>query len=251
MTKKINKKPITIIIIVIGFLMLLKFQFPHYRISSNNMLPSLQKGDIVLVNKLMRGSLKNNDICVFETKGEPQLSRIIGLPGDKVELVDGVLLVNEVEQSEIPTLFTYKVILGDHPALSEYDLLLLLKPSNQFEEYTAELTLAQAEEISKYDFVLTIKKVVHPKGYYYSFSSYPIFPDHVSFNWSRDNFGPITIPKKGDEIILGSKVQTIKNNYYFAMGDNRHRAIDSRYWGFLVEDKIIGKMITTLYSPNE
>lgn len=248
MTKKINKKPITILIIVVGLLILLKDQFPHYQISSSSMSPTLQENDIVLVNKMIKNSsIEHNTICVFETNGEQQISRIVGLPGDKLEIIDGVLFINDTKQSEIITSFTYKVILGDHPPLVEYDLLLLMEPSNQFEEYTVEFTEEQVKEIKKMEFVLSIKKIIHPKGYHYSFSNHPIFPNNSSFNWSRDNFGPITIPKKGGKL----KSNTVKNNYYFAMGDNRHQSLDSRYWGFIPEEKIIGEMITTLYSPNE
>ena len=82
-----------------------------------------------------------------------------------------------------------------------------------------------------------------------SFGKNPISPNHSSFNWSRDNYGPIFIPKKGDRI--GSNGGVVKNNYYFALGDNRHLSLDSRHYGFVSEDKIIGKIVTTLYSPNE
>jgi len=233
---KLNIKPIAITIIVIGFLFLLKFQFPHYRISSNHMLPTLLKNDVVLVNKFIKGnSLKNNDICVFKFDDKQQISRIVGLPGDKLEIVNGVLFVNDVEQSKIATSFTYKVLLGNHPPLAEYDVMLLLQPSNQYEEYTAELTNEQAKKFSEFDFVKSISKVIHPKGYYYTFSKNPIFPNKSSFNWSRDNYGPLKVPK----------------NCCFVLGDNRHQSLDSRYWGFVKEDDIIGKMMATIYSSNE
>ncbi|MBL4592924.1 MAG: signal peptidase I [Flavobacteriales bacterium] len=244
MKSKINIKPIAIVIIVVGFLILLKFQFPHYGVASVSMSPALSQGDIILVNKFIKGDkIANNDVCVFESNDEEIICRIVALPGDKLEIVDGVLFINDIEQDEINTSFTYKVLLGNHPPLVENDLMLLLHPVNQYEEYTAELTRNQANEIAQLKFVKSISKIIHPKGYHYSFKENPIFPHHYSFNWSRDNFGPIIIPKKGDNLSL--------INYYFAMGDNRHQSLDSRFSGFIPEENIIGKMVTTLYSPNE
>ncbi len=101
----------------------------------------------------------------------------------------------------------------------------------------------------------------------------PVFPNHPSFDWSRDNFGPLYIPKAGSTITLdennwiiykrtidvyenndveeladgsikinGKVVSeyTFKQNYYWLTGDNRHGSADSRYWGFVPEDHVVG-----------
>ena len=106
------------------------------------------------------------------------------------------------------------------------------------------------------------------------------FPNDIKYNWNEDNFGPIIIPKKGEKIKLNSKnlplykklirdyekneltlengvikindvsttEYTFNQDYYWMMGDNRYRSEDSRFWGFVPEDHIVGKPVLIWFS---
>ena len=109
-----------------------------------------------------------------------------------------------------------------------------------------------------------------------------IYPQNGNLHWTRDNYGPIWIPKKGESIKLTlenlpiyerpirayegnelevkdgkifingkeAKEYTFKLDYYWMQGDNRHNSADSRYWGFVPEDHIVGKPIFIWWSSD-
>ncbi len=110
-----------------------------------------------------------------------------------------------------------------------------------------------------------------------------VYPLNGYYGWTRDNYGPIWIPKKGEsvkltlknlpiyerpikvyegndlqvndkgQILINGKVATsytFKLDYYWMQGDNRHNSADSRYWGFVPEDHIVGKPIFIWWSSD-
>jgi signal peptidase I len=138
--------------------------------------------------------------------------------------------------------------------------------------YFLPLTGAMKNEVENWSNVKQITPLLRAKGETYS----PIFPhDTAHFKWNEDNYGPLTIPKAGvtinlsmdnialykklidvyedneiiikdGQIFINGKVATsytFKQNYYWMMGDNRHNSADSRFWGFVPEDHIVGEAV--------
>jgi len=207
-------------------------------------------------------------------KKENYIKRCMALPGDKLEVRDGVVYVNDRPAKVFPhAKMFYKVVMSI-PAFSE-DFM----KDNGIEYMGQDMHRNQIYNIPN-DKVALVRQVggvqsvtpfVFAKGDISVDVGFPLDPVH--FRWNRDNYGPIVIPRHGATVTLtpenialyrrvianyeGNKLEerdgkfiindqpattyTFRMDYYWMMGDNRHNSADSRYWGFVPEDHIVGK----------
>jgi signal peptidase I len=222
-------------------------------------------------------------------KTDHYVKRCVALPGDTLQIISGQVYINSVKQENWDGVqVSYRVITKSGSINDRVFRSLGVTDIPRYDKnlpgYRAlDLTDKAASELAKNPAVVSVTRNVdvYPPDYPDTYKS--IFPFSVNYRWTRDNFGPLVIPAFGDTVQLtrenlplyeriirvyekhllsvrkdGSIVidgketdrYVFSQDYFFMMGDNRHNSLDSRYWGFVPDDHIVGRPLIVWLSTD-
>ena len=244
------------------------------------MEPTLMMGDAAAYHKT--SIINQKDVVIFKYPEDRQTiysKRCVGIPGDSLQIIKGEVYINGKILQGLPEL-QHSYLLTSETMLTErffskYDIFQPLEFGDS--SYLVHLTLTKAQALNKLAFIKKLEIFLEKPGE----KNDMLFTKSPSHQWHRDNFGPIYLPKKSDVITItnenidiyekaicfenevcevsdstiyinGQKISkyTFKNGCYFMMGDSRHNSADSRYWGFVPEELLVGKVLYLYWSKS-
>jgi signal peptidase I len=258
--------------------------FDIIKVNSHDMMETYHYGDALLVKKTLN-SFSPADVIYFEYPAKDSLlsrtffiQRVYGLPGDSIELMGKIVYRNGSPLPEEKTIkhnyfIKTKNIKLDSLFKLKYHLTEGGEISDEF-DYCYSLTEEESEALRKDSIIKTVLLKTEKKDTF----DETCFPGNSSFKWNLDHYGKIYIPRMNDTLKLDSitvklyaalishqeknsldvkpdsiiinghltNYYVVKKNYFFVLGDNRDNANDSRIWGLLPENFIVGKVIGTL-----
>ncbi|RZJ63765.1 MAG: signal peptidase I [Flavobacterium sp.] len=260
-------------------------QLPYFRLPG---FEKIEKNDIVVFNwpiDTVRFFRDKQSIGIRKPvdKKSNYVKRCVGTPGDSFSLKDGVVFINDKElifPERAKPEYAYTVT-TDGSLLNDMYLRKELQITDQYGQVAEKMymfksmTEDNAARLRNNPGIVSVDKIVSKDA------DPTIFP-HTK-PWNVDNMGPIYIPEEGKTVELnaetlpfykmiiteyehndlkvnGSEIRingqvatsyTFKQNYYWMMGDNRHNSEDSRFWGFVPEDHIVGKPVLVWMSIDQ
>lgn len=216
-------------------------------------------------------------------KRENYVKRCVAVAGDTLQIIDQQIYING-EMGENPEMIqtSYRIYTKDY-LISDNKLRQLKISSEDIRVYKSyhilQLTKQMAETVEKLPNVTHVERLTTQAG----IGEPDIFPFDTAWHWNLDNLGPLWIPQKGvtipltkeniqlynrcitvyenndltikdEKVYLNGEIAdsyTFKMNYYWMQGDNRHNSLDSRYWGFVPEDHIVGTPVLIFFSKDK
>lgn len=245
-----------------------KLDLPYLRIPG---FSSVRRGDAVVFNY----PIENGPI----DRRTHYIKRMVGMPGDSITIIDKIAYVNGEEILALPSVQQRWVAHTSRDATFPLDSLRAVgatqisfqgRNGRVFFEATAEV----ANQVERWNEVTSITPYIQPTE-----NARRIFPIGSAFG--KDQYGPLYVPAKGDTLELSEETwpflkeiiqryeghtayrrpdgvievdgveamtYVVEKDYYFLMGDNRDSSVDSRYWGYVPRDHLVGKAVMIYFS---